>query len=58
MPEPILEFENPSLLAAVSLFQKIISAVRFRREKRLINLKQPISSLKLMIKNQEIKDNL
>lgn len=52
IPTPTKHFFDDSLLESVNIFQNVITSVRYVREKRGVNLKQPITSLKLMPRNK------
>lgn len=54
IPTAIKEFEDDELLECVEIFQNLITSVRNVREKRKVNLKQPITSIKVIPRNKNL----
>jgi isoleucyl-tRNA synthetase len=48
VPQPLSHFFDDALLDTVALFQSVITSVRSVRERRGVNMKQPITSLRLI----------
>ena len=58
IPHTIKKFENENLVKSFDVFQNFISSTRYEKEKRNLSRKQPLSKIKISVRDNDLLENL